>query len=133
MIASYPLKDIWPVIAPKIAEIRKNGEGRLEWRLYDVHSALIQKKAFLFNNDEDESFAIVKTKQRNGEKILFIWIAYGVNDKRDRNVGFLQEIARSVGASSIEMESTRRGYDRVPGWQRILTTYSMEVTHEMVS
>ena len=75
MIASYPLTDIWPEIAPKIAAIRKRYASMCDSRLADIHAALIEKRAVLFCNDEDDSFAITKVKHRNGEKILFIWIA----------------------------------------------------------
>ena len=126
MIASYPLKDIWPVIAPKIARICNRYVDYLDWDLTTVYNALEDQRAVLFNNDEDDSFAITKIKFRNGEKILFIWIAYGENGKRERNLVFLKEIARSVGASKLEMETPRRGFDRMPEWKPILTCYQME-------
>jgi hypothetical protein len=98
-----------------------------DWRLADIHAALIEKRAMLFCNDEDDSFAICKVKHRNGEKILFIWIAYGVHGKRDRNIGFLKEIARSVGATSLEMESPRKGFEKMEEWTPTMTTYRMGV------
>ena len=127
MIASYPLKDIWPVVAPKIAAIIYRYQEYVDWDLTTVYSALENQRAVLFCNDEDDSFAITKVKHRNGEKILFIWIAYGVHGKRDRNIGFLKEIARSVGASKLEMESPRRGFERMAGWKPCLTLYQTEV------
>ena len=123
MIASYPLKEIWPVIAPKIAAISYRYQEHVDWDLTSVYTALEDQRAVLFNNDEDDSFAITKIKHRNGEKILFIWIAYGVHGKRDRNIGFLKEIARSVGATSLEMESPRKGFEKMQEWTPTMTTY----------
>jgi len=127
MIVTYPLEQIWPMVAPKITALRQRYPGVCEWTEDDVYRACQDHRAFLFNCEEDSSFAIVKIKERNGEKILFIWIACGENGKREQNLGFLKEIAQSVGASRMEMESPRRGFDRMPGWKRGMTTYSTEV------
>jgi len=126
MIATYPLEDVWPIVKPKIKAIRERYADHCDWHEDDVYLACSQRLAILFNNDEDDSFAVVKIKVRHDEKILFIWIACGENGKRDRNLSFLREIARSVGASRIEMESPRKGFDRMSGWKRGMTTYSME-------
>lgn len=127
MIACYPLPDIWPVIRPKIQQIRQAGGELLDWTLDDIYRALEERQVVLFNNDEDNSFAICKVNTRNKRKILFIWIAYGENGKRERNLAFLKEIALSVGATTLEMESPRRGFERMPGWKPCMTTYQMEV------
>ncbi len=127
MIVTYPLEDAWPAIVGRITAIRNRYIDLCDWTEDEVFTACQDQKAFLFCNDEDDSFAIVKVKERQGVKILFVWIAYGENGKRDRNMSFLKEIARNAGATRIEMGSPRRGFDRMPGWRRGMTTYVAEV------
>ncbi len=126
MIVSHPLDEIWPVILPKITAIRERYDEVCDWTEDDIYRACSENRAFIFCNTEDESFAIVKMKQKP-VPTLFIWIAYGKSGKRDRNIKFLREIARNAGASRMEMESPRLGFDRMPGWKRGMTQYISEV------
>jgi hypothetical protein len=127
MIAAYPLDEIWPVVSTKIARICDRYAKFVDWDLTTVYSALENQRAILFNCTEDDSFAVTKIKYRNGEKILFIWIAYGKNGKRERNLVFLKEIARCVGATKLEMESPRKGFERMPEWTPCMTTFQTGV------
>ena len=127
MIVTYPLEAVWPKIEHRVSLLLLRYSESLEYEIHDVYRACADKRAFIFNCDEDDSFAICKVLVRNDEKILFIWIAYGECGKRDRNTAFLKDIARSVGAVKMEMESPRFGFDRMPGWRRKITTYQAEV------
>lgn len=127
MIVAYPLDEIWPVVLPRITAIRKRFGEFCYWTEEEVFKACQDAKAFLFNSDEDDSFAVVKIITRCNQQVLFVWIAYGENGKREQNIEFLREIAQSVGTSRLEWESPRRGFDRMPGVRRGMTTYTMEV------
>lgn len=126
MIASHPIKDIWPVILPEIEALHRRFAAHLDWQPNDVFVALWSNRAFLFCNDDDGSFCVCKTKYRGACKILFIWIGCGPTGKMSQNLELAREIARNVGACRIEWESPRRGFDRVKVCQRGMTTYSME-------
>ena len=127
MIASYPLKDIWPVVAPKIAAISYRYQEYVDWDLTSVYNALEDQRAVLFCNDEDDSFAVTKLNHRNGEKILFVWIGYMESGTKERNYAFLKEIAQNVGATAIEMQSPRRGFECMAEWKPCMTTYRLDL------
>ena len=126
MIVSYPLEIVWPHIVGRIKSIGDRFAEVLDWTdPEEIRQACRDKRAFIFHNDEDDSFAIVKIITRNDEKILFIWIAWSKNGKD--NMRFLREIAHNVGASRMEMESPRQGFERMPEWRPVMTKYRAEV------
>ena len=86
------------------------------------------RKAVIFKSDSDGSFAVVKLKDGNDDKkVLFIWIAYIENGKREYYFNCMKKIAHDLGASRMEMQSPRLGWDKDPLWERTLTTYEAEV------
>lgn len=128
MIFTTDLKKAWPNIVGKITAIRQRFNDDCDWTEDDVYYAIQDRRACLFLNDEDDSFAVCKINpHKRWGAVLFVWIAYGVHGKRQRNTGFLREIARNVGATRMEWQSPRRGFDRMPGVRRGLTRYSIEV------
>jgi hypothetical protein len=128
MIFTTDLEKVWPDIVGKITAIMKRFADDCDWTEDDVYYAIQNRTACLFLNDEDESFAVCKINpHKRWGTVLFVWIAYGINGKRERNTEFLREIARNVGASRMVWQSPRVGFDRMPGVRRGLTTYSLEV------
>ena len=127
MILAPKIDEFWLKVAPLIEQIRVDQSQ--PWQLADVYSALLAKLAFLYASDDGESFAIVKPKvdRFSGENVLFVWLAGGMNGKRSENTEMLMELARGIGATRLEMESTRRGFERT-GWDIKHVTYSMNVT-----
>ena len=127
MIYTTDLEKVWPEIVGKITAIMERYPDDCDWTEEDIYCALRDKRAFLFQCGEDDSFAICKIKPGRSGDVLFIWIADGICGKRERNIAFLREIARSAGASRMEWESPRRGFDRMQSVHRGMTKYSMEV------
>lgn len=115
MIATYPVDDVWPYVKPKLEAICRR-QGKPLAKVDEAYHLCKDGKAFLYNNDEDESFAIVQPRVDNSETILYIWAAWGQNGQRERNMEFLREIARGIGAACFEMRSRRRGFARA-GWE----------------
>lgn len=126
MIMAPPLNEIWPTVEPKIDRIRQRTNQ--PWATKDVYSALATGKAYLYCSDDRVSFAVVKPKvdRYSGDIVLFVWLAWGLNGKRAVNLEMLHELARGIGATGLEMESPRRGFERT-GWEVKAITYTMEV------
>lgn len=122
-VVCYPVKDIWPHVLPHITRIHQRHLHHLDWKPDDIFHACWNRTAALFSDSESDAFAVIKTKIRNGKKIMFVWVAYG----RRANTAMMLEIARNIEASSIEFGSPRRGFDRRAEWKRGITIYSMEV------
>jgi hypothetical protein len=126
-LVMYPLDEVWPDVVKKITAIRRRYPDAADWCEQDIYLAIKERRALMFHSEEDGSFAIVKVKKKNGEAVLFVWIACGVNGKREQNFNFLKQIARNAGASRIEMESPRRGFEKMSVWKPVITLYSAEV------
>ena len=126
MIVSHSIKDAWPIVIPKIQEIYQKHKAILDWKPDQMYCEIWDRRAALFQSDEDDSFCVVRTKYRGDKKILFVWLGYAPNATRGNYVKWLKEIAKNVNANRIEMCSPRMGFDRCREWERTMTTYSME-------
>ena len=125
-----PLEEAWPHVEPHIREI--SDRYLLPWTPEDVYAACQEGRAALFTSTFDESFTVVRPRidQRTGEPYLFIWIAWSPGRNGiDAFTPDVHELARSIGAEEIRMESTRRGFER-KGWEPIMTTDRQRVSVE---
>jgi hypothetical protein len=127
-LIAFPIDMVWPHIVKNICELRYRFEKYSDWTVQEVFYACESKKAVIFKSDSDGSFAIVKLKDGNdGEKVLFIWIAFIENGKREYYFDCMKKIARDLGATKMSFQSPRVGWDKDPLWKRTLTTYETEV------
>lgn len=89
--------------------IRQIGDSVNDPDLYlNIEKACREKQAFLFS--EQNSFAVLTFKQNS----LLIWIAF--SDMRSGLKNYFpkfEQMAREVGATSIEFWSARKGFARI--------------------
>lgn len=112
-IITQPISDVWPMVEKLFAAACTKQHLPEIDTLGRIRELCEKNLAFLFTNEEDASCAVV---QMADATTLFIWAAWGENRQRERNMGFLDEIARNAGATRLKMISSRKGFART-GWE----------------
>jgi len=127
MLKPYDIRQKYDEILPHLLYIRER--FNTSWRPEDVYHACRSGKSHLWF--APDAFAIVERydDEHSAEAVLFVWISHGEGMAQNKYMAQLEEIARGVGASRIEMESPRRGFERT-GWNAKKITYSREVRNE---
>ena len=119
----------WDLILPGVNEIRRKAGTQLDWTLLQLYDALVTGKAALFigmYEGQYGGFLVVRPFWRGGR--LLIWLAYSAPLVRRARVNVLDPgmklvstLAREIGASAIEMETTR-----TKAWARRLRRYEFK-------
>ncbi|MDH5257872.1 MAG: hypothetical protein OEX07_07680, partial [Gammaproteobacteria bacterium] len=105
----------WDEIKPRLVELKDRQNA--SWQVEDVYASVLYEKSFLYV--ADEGFVIVKPQADfyTGEMELLIWIAVGIGTGlHDKYLNELKQMAKSFGATSLLMQSPRKGFERNPEW-----------------
>jgi hypothetical protein len=110
----------WPEVADGLREICQQGGGLIP---EDYYATVALGKASLFVCEQNEGFVILQlTQMQDGPgntpykvlRVMAAWCKGG--DARKRYLPALEEIANNEGCAYMEMETTRRGFLKDPGW-----------------
>ena len=122
------VRDVWEAILPGILAARTKGGG--DWRPEDVYAACRNGSAHLWLSDESGAFCVLQLDRNSftNELELLVWVAYSPGDyPLQAYLEQVRVIAREAGAVRARMFSTRKGWERVPGWEPAATEYVCEV------
>ena len=130
MLRLTDIRTCWEQIRPGL-EIEK-AKCHSDWRPEDVYKLCVDGRWSLFTDDGTDGFVmmsqytcpftgcirlVLEAGYYHGEVPVFE--AYGAA---------LDEMARDVGASEIEIQSCRRGFEKL-GWRPMGIWYRREVSH----
>ena len=108
--------DYWQTIKGGLVETAEKAPGG--WTPQDVFMQLVRGEATLHLVIVDKyykGFLISKTIGTNGSKGLLIWIMHGdgSGNLMVDNMDQIRDWARNIGAKRIQMQSPRKGWERV--------------------
>lgn len=124
--------DYWQTIKPGLAETAEKAPGG--WTPGDVFVQLANGQATLHLALVDQhyrGFMISKVRQEPEGVKLLIWIAHGdgSGNLMADNMDQLRDWAKNVGAVCLQMQSNRKGWERVAsklGFRPTMTIYETE-------
>lgn len=126
------LGDYWPTIKPGLIETAEKAPG--DWTPQDVFLQIARGQAVLhiaLLNQHYRGFIVSKTTESLKGKLLLIWILHGDGtDILIDSMEAIREWARNIGAAKIQMQSNRRGWERVApklGFAPTMTIYETDV------
>ncbi len=128
-----PVEDIyqlWPWVREGLEKCaEKTGE---RYRPEDVYLMLQSKGAWLYvfeRNDNSVGFLVVQRLQDPDGPVLFIFALWGeaFREYSVQSYGLVEELARSIGAKRIRMQSPRRGWSREKFFTAVTTVYEREI------
>lgn len=120
------IRKVWEWIRPNLEAIRER-QG-CEWRPEDVYAYCTTDRASLYVSEDNKTFTVLQLRQcpYTGERSVFLWVAWCDNedgDLSDEYIPFLEELAKSEGARSLEFESKRRGFIGKSAWTPTYTKF----------
>lgn len=126
------LGDYWPTIKPGLIETAEKAPGG--WTPQDVFLQIAQGHAVLHIALVDQhyrGFLVSKTVDAHEGKKLLIWILHGDGTGiLIDSMEVVREWARNIGAAKIQMQSNRRGWERVApklGFAPTMTIFETDV------
>lgn len=128
MLEAVDIRQCWERVREWIEEVIEK-VGPQDWRPEDIYAACATGHATLFCDAGDREGLVVISMNHNpftGEKFMFVWLAYSRGNASQAIETYenqLMEIARKEGCAYVEHESTRRGFERRPGWMMGNTTF----------
>ena len=133
MIRVADINEVWGQIKPGLVAI--SAKTSPDWSLEDVRNLCESGEWLLFLDDETGAWgmATLYTCRFSGEKRLEITCAchQGKGDAIPVFMPFWIRLAQHTGATSIEVRSPRRGFER-KGFRPVDTIYRMEVPNDVV-
>lgn len=105
----------WDRIRPGLEYIKKNLRPR--WRPEDIYHACRAGEAHLYVGPE--GFLVLREQvcPYTLEKELLVWVACGEGGGlAGKYMGWLEDLARRIGATSLVCQSPRKGLERLTGW-----------------
>lgn len=116
----------WDAVKDGLAAVKKKIGA--EWIPEDIYARCIAGLSHLYYSPQLFVVLEERVDPVTGDKALFIWAAYGQQgaDLHPEYLPELKEIAKNIGATGIEFETTRRGFEK-KGWNVDSITYRLEV------
>ena len=119
------LGPLWPWVRAGLDKVIERAGA--DWTPGQVYTALTSGTALLYIAGAEDGFMVVQRQMDSRGPILFVWALYGdCADEQDAHFKFTDELARSIGADRIRMESPRKGWARF-GFKVKTMTYEREV------
>lgn len=113
-LQSFDIRKVWDNVKPGLEVVKALTDP--DWRLEDMYSAVLSKRAFIFMPDEDAREFVILTQNvsvYSGEAYLIVIAAYSESGcavaKYQEEI---DDIARESGCKSIEFVSPRKGWER---------------------
>ncbi len=114
----------WAAIEKGLLCVQKKTDA--DWQPEYYRTACREKRAFLFM--AKEGFVILSPIATSKGVVLSIEIAYGLGmGLIDRYSPHIEQFARDIGATRIQFNSPRRGFERLPGWTVSTVTYQRSI------
>ena len=122
MLEPIDIRHGWNRIKDGLVELSK----KCDWIPEDIYHSCKSGASQLWIAAEGFVILQIMTNEFTGAKELLVWIAVGEGFVQDKYLPQIEQIARSVGAKTVKMESPRLGFAR-KGWDIEKVTYSREV------
>lgn len=102
---------------------------------FDVFHSLVSGESSLYINGDGFLVLRQDIDRYTREKILFVWIAFAFRQNQnllasEHYINWLEGLARSVKADKLQFCTSRKGYDKLPGWNKTITTFERRLTDE---
>ena len=110
-VAIDRIAPVWQWVRKGLDDIRERCAE--SWTTGDVYNALMAGQAVLYIAGQEDGFMVCRKQVDSVGPILFVWALWGdMQDEQDKHFAFADELARSIGADRIRMESPRKGWAR---------------------
>jgi hypothetical protein len=117
------IRDFWENIRPGLEHTKlKIGAP---WRPEDVYAACLAETAFVYSGETGFVVVQPKTDTFNGKPELFVWIAFAYEGQNNikRFQAAVDQLARENNYPKLTMQTTRPGFERIPGWTQVSAVY----------